>query len=182
MHNHPIRSTEMYVLKRMFSKYFKVLLTYGSGKLSLGRDKKKKFCRQLVQSGFFLFLQSSEDFTICQLTTVLRIYTKEWFMSSNYENCSFVHYAIFGSGELKVESKGKPCQIAFHFLRIYFLIIEVGKVHIIGALMRKIVIDKKHSPKFNVRLAGCVNYLSVKLKVAFREHERACILGIHELT
>lgn len=91
-------------------------------------------------------------------------------MSSNYVNCSFVHYAIFGSGELKVESKGKPCQIAFHFLRIYFLIIQVGKVHIIGALMRKIVIDKKHSPKFNVRLAGCVNYLSVELKVAFREH------------
>lgn len=87
-------------------------------------------------------------------------------MSSNYENCSFVHYAIFGSGELKVESKGKSCQIAFHFLRINFLIIEVGKVHIIGALMRKIVIDKKHSPKFNVRLAGCVNYLSVELKVA----------------
>lgn len=99
-------------------------------------DIKKKFCRQLVQSVFFLFLQSSEDFTICQLTTVLRIYTIEWFMSSNYENCSFVHYAIFGSGELKVESKGKPCQIAFHFLRIYFLIIEVGKVHIIGALMK----------------------------------------------
>lgn len=145
-------------------------------------DIKKKFCRQLVQSVFFLFLQSSEDFTICQLTTVLRIYTIEWFMSSNYENCSFVHYAIFDSGELKVESKGKPCQIAFHFLRIYFLIIEVGKVHIIGALMRKIVIDKKHSPKFNVRLASCVNYLSVELKVAFREHERACILGIHGLT
>lgn len=103
-------------------------------------------------------------------------------MSSNYENCSFVHYAIFGSGELKVESKGKPCQIAFHFLRIYFLIIEVGKVHIIGALMRKIVIDKKHSPKFNVRLACRVNYLSVELKVAFREHERACVLGIHGLT
>lgn len=102
-------------------------------------------------------------------------------MSSNYENCSFVHYAIFGSGELKVESKGKPCQITFHFLRIYFLIIEVWKVHIIGASMRKIVIDKKHSPKFNVRLAGCVNYLSVELKAAFREHERACILGIHGL-
>lgn len=138
----------------------------------MGRDKKKVLSSACAVR-FFLFLQSSEDFTICQLTTVLRIYTIE---------CSFVHYAIFGSGELKVESKGKPCQIAFHFLRIYFLIIEVGKVHIIGALMRKIVIDKKHSPKFNVRLAGCVNYLSVELKVAFREHERACILGIHGFT
>lgn len=143
---------------------------------------KKKVLSSACAVRFFLFLQSPGDFTICQLTTVLRIHTIEWFMSSNYENCSFVHYAIFGSGELKVESKGKPCQIAFHFLRIYFLIIEVGKVHIIGALMRKIVIDKKHSPKFNVRLAGCVNYLSVELKVAFREHERACILGIHGLT
>lgn len=153
---------------------------------SLAWEEIKKTKNKVLSSAcavrFFLFLQSSEDFTICQLTTVLRIYTIEWFISSNYENCSFVHYAIFGSGELKVESKGKPCQIAFHFLRIYFLIIEVGKVHIIGALMRKIVIDKKHSPKFNVRLACRVNYLSVELKVAFREHERACILGIHGLT
>lgn len=152
------------------------------GSLAWEEIKKKVLSSACAVRVFFLFLQSSEDFTICQLTTVLRIYTIEWFMSSNYENCSFVHNAIFGSGELKVESKGKPCQIAFHFLRIYFLIIQVGKVHIIGALMRKIVIDKKHSPKFNVRLAGCVNYLSVELKVAFREHERACILGIHGLT
>lgn len=153
---------------------------------SLAWEEIKKTKNKVLSSAcavrFFLFLQSSEDFTICQLTTVLRIYTIEWFMRSNYENCSFVHYAIFGSGELKVESKGKPCQITFHFLRIYFLIIEVGKVHIIGASMRKIVIDKKHSPKFNVRLACRVNYLSVELKVAFREHERACVLGIHGLT
>lgn len=153
---------------------------------SLAWEEIKKTKNKVLSSAcavrFFLFLQSSEDFTICQLTTVLRIYTIEWFISSNYENCSFVHYAIFGSGELKVESKGKPCQIAFHFLRIYFLIIEVGKVHIIGSSMRKIVIDKKHSPKFNVRLACRVNYLSVELKVAFREHERACVLGIHGLT
>lgn len=153
---------------------------------SLAWEEIKKTKNKVLSSAcavrFFLFLQSSEDFTICQLTTVLRIYTIEWFISSNYENCSFVHYAIFSSGELKVESKGKPCQIAFHFLRIYFLIIEVGKVHIIGSSMRKIVIDKKHSPKFNVRLACRVNYLSVELKVAFREHERACVLGIHGLT
>lgn len=40
---------------------------------------------------------------------VLRIYIIEWFMSSNYENCSFVYYVIFGLGELKVESEGKFC-------------------------------------------------------------------------
>lgn len=154
------------------------------GSLAWEEIKKKVLSSACAVQFFFCFCKAPRTLLqcICQLTTVLRIYTIEWFMSSNYENCSFVHYAIFGSGELKVESKGKPCQIAFPFLRIYFLIIEVGKVHIIGSSMRKIVIDKKHSPKFNVRLACRVNYLSVELKVAFREHERACILGIHGFT
>lgn len=87
----------------------------------------------------------------------------------------------FGSGELKVEREN-PVRLPSIFFRIYFSIIKVKKVHIIGASERKIVIDKKRSPKFNVRLAGCVNFLSVKLSIVCRKHERAGILGIHGLT